>query len=89
MHIQAVQRREIVIALAQPVGFQHIFHVKYLLCLMGLWYQAKVKKAVKKIFQKWSRSRIQPKTDAPYRLHIVPARYIPQLAAQIADVGLQ
>ena len=34
VHVQPIQRREIAAALAESIGFKHIFHVKYLLCLI-------------------------------------------------------
>ena len=34
VHIQSVQRRKVAVALAESIGFKHIFHVKYLLCLI-------------------------------------------------------
>ena len=35
VHIQAIQRREAAVALAEPIGLKHIFHVIYLLCLIA------------------------------------------------------
>ena len=61
----------------------------YLLCLISAWYWQKVQKAVRKIVQKWSRFRPQPEPDAPDRFNMVFASRVPQLAAQIADVGLE
>ena len=34
VHVQPIQRCEIAAALAESIGFKHIFHVKYLLCLI-------------------------------------------------------
>ena len=34
VHIQSVQRRKVAAALAESIGFKHIFHAKYLLCLI-------------------------------------------------------
>ena len=53
------------------------------------WYQPKVEKAVKSVVEKRLRSAAQPETDAPHGLHIVPAAGLPQLGAQVTDVGFQ
>ena len=42
VHIQPVQRCKIMVALGEPIGFKHVFHVKYLLCLIDQMVSGKV-----------------------------------------------
>ena len=42
VHVQPVQRRESTVALGEPIGFKHVFHVKYLLCLIDPMVSGKV-----------------------------------------------
>ena len=42
VHVQPVQRRESTVALGEPIGFKHVFHVKYLLCLIDSMVSGKV-----------------------------------------------